>query len=144
MRTGFCACDGPRAVLGPQRLALGTALETSYAHRPVHPLRPGTGRGPLVNHTVGRALDLFGIENDLLKRWCKPEWNGHPSGIFALVPGIVAVPLRLSRRAQPLQISQEEEPVNESQQKRKERERKEQESKNGYPIHTEPARGARP
>jgi len=23
----------------------------------------------LVNHTVGRVLDLFGIENDLLKRW---------------------------------------------------------------------------
>jgi 3-polyprenyl-4-hydroxybenzoate decarboxylase len=22
-----------------------------------------------VNHTVGRVLDLFGIENDLLKRW---------------------------------------------------------------------------
>jgi hypothetical protein len=23
----------------------------------------------LVNHTVGRVLDLFGIENELLKRW---------------------------------------------------------------------------
>ena len=23
----------------------------------------------IVNHTVGRVLDLFGIENDLLKRW---------------------------------------------------------------------------
>ena len=26
----------------------------------------------LVNHTVGRVLDLFGIENELLKRWGEP------------------------------------------------------------------------
>jgi 3-polyprenyl-4-hydroxybenzoate decarboxylase len=23
----------------------------------------------MIDHTVGRALDLFGIEHDLLKRW---------------------------------------------------------------------------
>lgn len=27
----------------------------------------------IVNHTVGRALDLFGIENSLVRRWQEPE-----------------------------------------------------------------------
>jgi flavin prenyltransferase len=27
----------------------------------------------IIDHTVGRALDLFGIENDLVRRWRESE-----------------------------------------------------------------------
>jgi len=30
----------------------------------------------LVNHTIGRVLDLFGVENELLKRWGDPPSSG--------------------------------------------------------------------
>jgi 4-hydroxy-3-polyprenylbenzoate decarboxylase len=30
----------------------------------------------IVNHTVGRALDLFGIDNAMVKRWGEPEGSG--------------------------------------------------------------------
>src|ERR1044071_3895373 len=30
----------------------------------------------IVNHTVGRALDLFGIDNTMVKRWGEPEGSG--------------------------------------------------------------------
>jgi 4-hydroxy-3-polyprenylbenzoate decarboxylase len=33
----------------------------------------------LVNHTVGRALDLFGIDNSLVKRWGEMGGSGKPA-----------------------------------------------------------------
>ena len=37
------------------------------------PLRPHTSQAntidDLVNHTVGRVLDLFGVEHETIKRW---------------------------------------------------------------------------
>jgi 4-hydroxy-3-polyprenylbenzoate decarboxylase len=33
----------------------------------------------MVNHTVGRALDLFGIDNSLVKRWGETGGSGKPA-----------------------------------------------------------------
>jgi 3-polyprenyl-4-hydroxybenzoate decarboxylase len=39
---------------------------------PAFYIRPKTV-DDIVNHTVGRILDLLDIENDLVKRWKSPE-----------------------------------------------------------------------
>ena len=69
----------------PSRLAARCYVRTRSKIRKLLVLFTRCDRGPvavrygrpktiddLVNHTVGRVLDLFGIENELLKRWGEP------------------------------------------------------------------------
>ena len=64
----------PAKQVGKRRLHIPRVRHTTEARAIImSPIPSFYGRpktiDDIVNHTVGRVLDLFEIENDLLKRW---------------------------------------------------------------------------